>query len=86
MSYSLLIEKAAQKELSKIPHPYRKKIIKAIESLADEPHPAGSKKLSGREAWRMRIGNYRVIYEINNDRLTILIVKVGHRQGVYLRQ
>ena len=86
MSYSLFIEKSAQKELSKIPHPDRKKIIAAIKILENDPHPAGSKKLSGRAAWRMRIGNYRVIYEINDDKLIILVVKIGHRQGVYSRQ
>jgi len=85
LSYSLLIEKTAQKELSKIPHPDRKKIITAIKGLENNPHPAGSKKLSGREAWRMRIGNYRVIYEINDEKLIVLIVKVGHRQSVYSR-
>ena len=83
MSYNLFIEKSAQKNLVKIPNSDRNKIIKAIYRLKDNPHPVGSKKLSGREAWRIRIGNYRVIYEIHDDRLIVLILKVGHRQSAY---
>lgn len=83
MSYSLFIERSAQKELGKIAKPDRKKIAATIKDLESNPHPAGSKKLSGREAWRMRIGNYRVIYEINENNLIILVIKIGHRQGVY---
>jgi mRNA interferase RelE/StbE len=83
LSYNLFIEKSAQKNLAKIPSSDRTKIIKAIYRLKNTPHPVGSKKLSGREAWRIRIGNYRVIYEINDDQLIILILKVGHRQSAY---
>ena len=86
MSYSLLIEKSAQKELGKLAKPERAKIIAAIKGLENNPHPVGSKKLIGRKAWRLRVGNYRVIYEINENSLIILVVKVGHRQGVYSRQ
>ena len=55
----------------------------AIHELANDPHPHGSKKLSGRPAWRIRVGAYRVIYEIFADRLLILVVAIGHRKEVY---
>ena len=83
MNYTIFIEKTAQKDLSKIPQQYQNRIIKAIQSLAKNPRPSGSKKLSGRDAWRIRVGNYRVIYEIHDDRLIILVVVIGHRKDIY---
>ena len=83
MRYEILIEKSAQKSLSKIPSRYRDRIINAVRKLADNPRPPGVKKLSGRDAWRIRIGSYRVIYEIHDDKLTVLVVNVGDRKNVY---
>jgi mRNA interferase RelE/StbE len=83
LSYKVFIESSAQKDLSKIPQQYQNRIIKAIRALSQNPHPAGSKKLSGRDAWRIRVGNYRIIYEIHDDRLIILIVVIGHRKDIY---
>ena len=83
MSYELLIERAARKALEKIPQPHRDRIITAVFELASEPRPQGSRQLTGREAWRIRIGSYRVIYEIHDDKLIILVVAVGHRSSVY---
>ncbi|MFH1672122.1 MAG: type II toxin-antitoxin system RelE/ParE family toxin [Pseudomonadota bacterium] len=83
MKYKLLIERAAQKELSKIPHREQDRIITAIQNLTDNPRPSNVKKLIGRDAWRMRIGNYRVIYEIHNDTLIVLVVHIGHRKDIY---
>jgi mRNA interferase RelE/StbE len=83
MSYSILIEKSAQKSLAKIPQPFHNRIIESIWSLADNPRPHGGKKLTGREAWRIRIGDYRVIYEIHDEKLVILVIIIGHRKDVY---
>ena len=83
MTYKIFIEKPAQKSLSRIPSVYQDRIISAIQALAKNPRPAGCKKLSGREAWRIRIGNYRVIYEIHDDRLIILVIVIGHRKDIY---
>lgn len=83
MTYAVNILRSAQKELGKINHRDQPKIISAIKALADNPRPSGSKKLSGRPAWRIRIGTYRVIYEIHDDRLIILVVSIGHRKEVY---
>ena len=83
MTYSVLIRKSAQNALAHIPSPYQDRIIQAIRNLSHAPRPAGAKKLAGREAWRIRVSDYRVIYEIHDDRLEILIVVIGHRREVY---
>jgi mRNA interferase RelE/StbE len=83
MSYSIFIEKSAQKSLSRIVPPFQDRIIRAIHGLATAPRPTGVKKLSGRDAWRIRIGDYRVVYEIHDDRLVVLVVAMGHRWGIY---
>ena len=83
MNYAILITRKAQKALSEIPINYQDKLIETIYALANNPYPHGCKKLSGREAWRIRIGNYRVIYEINESALSIVVVNIGHRKDVY---
>lgn len=83
MSYTLEILRTAQKQLSRIEQSDRLRIIAAIRQLAGEPRPAGGKKLSGRPAWRIRVGDYRVIYEISDGRLLILVIEIGHRKDVY---
>jgi mRNA interferase RelE/StbE len=83
VNFRVLIERPALKALSKIPLDHRDRIIDAIRGLGEDPRPAGAKKLSGRDAWRIRLGSYRVIYEINADELVILVVAVGHRKDVY---
>ena len=83
LKYKLYIEKSAQKELSKIPHPDQNRIINAIRNLAEDPRPSGVKKLSGRDAWRIRVGKYRVIYEVYDDKLIILVISIGQRKDIY---
>ena len=83
MTYTIEILSSAQKRLAKIEAQDRGRIIDAIRELADDPHPAGSRKLSGRSAWRIRIGQYRVIYEVHDKQLLILVVALGHRREVY---
>lgn len=83
MSYALEILRVAQKQLAQIERQEQLRIIAAIRALANDPHPAGSKKLAGRDAWRIRVGTYRVIYEIHDGQLLILIVTIGHRKDVY---
>ncbi|MFH1075227.1 MAG: type II toxin-antitoxin system RelE/ParE family toxin [Pseudomonadota bacterium] len=83
MKYKLSIERSAQKGLSKMPHREQDRIIAAIQNLADNPRPPNAKKLTGRDAWRMRIGDYRVIYEIYDDTLIVLVVHLGHRKDIY---
>jgi mRNA interferase RelE/StbE len=83
MAYSILIERSAQKSLAKISQPFQNRIIEAIQSLADNPRPSGVKKLTGRDAWRLRISTYRVIYEIHDDKLVVLVISIGHRRDIY---
>ncbi|WP_446011582.1 type II toxin-antitoxin system RelE family toxin [Candidatus Electrothrix sp.] len=75
--------RSAQKQIRKIDQKDQSRIIAVIASLAEQPRPAGSKKLSGRPAWRIRIGPYRVIYEINDGNISVLVVAVGHRREIY---
>jgi mRNA interferase RelE/StbE len=83
LSYAVLIERRAQRALSRITQQDQDRIAAAIRGLADEPRPHGVKKLTGREAWRIRVGDYRVLYEIHDDRLVVLVVEIGHRRQVY---
>lgn len=83
MTYRVTILRSAQKQLAGINPQDRPRIVSAIHSLAREPRPPGSKRLSGRPAWRIRVGQYRVIYEIHDDELLVLVVAVGPRGGVY---
>jgi mRNA interferase RelE/StbE len=83
VTYSVEILRCAQRQLAKVDRQDQPPIIAAIRALADDPRPPGSKKLSGRPAWRIRVGVYRVIYEIHDDRLLVIVVTIGHRKEVY---
>ena len=83
MTYAVEILRAAQKQLAKIERQAQSRIIDSIKSLAANPRPSGCKKLSGRPAWRIRIGAYRVIYEIHDDRLVVLVLSLGDRKDLY---
>ena len=83
MTYTVFIRKSAQKALAKIAPLFQDRMIDAIRRLANIPRPVGVKKLAGREAWRIRIGDYRAIYEIHDNRLVIMVIVIGHRREVY---
>ncbi len=83
MKYKISIERPALKALEKIPKKDRERIVIAIQALTENPRPANALKLSGRDGWRMRIGNYRVIYEIIDKTCHILVLDVGHRKEIY---
>ncbi|MBN1191441.1 MAG: type II toxin-antitoxin system RelE/ParE family toxin [Dehalococcoidales bacterium] len=83
MSYKILILRGAQKELSGLPKTTYERAKDAIRRLADDPRPRGCRKLSGRDGWRIRIGDYRVIYEINDKNKSVTILHIGPRQDVY---
>lgn len=83
MNYTIEILRVAQKQLAKINRADQPRIISAIRKLSNAPRPPDCKKLSGRPAWRIRIGQYRVIYEVHDEQLLILVVTVGHRRDVY---
>jgi mRNA interferase RelE/StbE len=81
--YRIEIKKSAVKELSQIPKKDLVKIVKNINSLADNPRPKGSKKLSREEKYRIRYGNYRILYLIEDDVLVVYVIKVAHRKEIY---
>ncbi len=81
--YRIEVKKSAVKELSQIPKKDLVKIVKKINSLADNPRPEGSKKLSREDKYRIRYGNYRILYLIKDDLLVIYVIKVAHRKDIY---
>lgn len=83
MNYCVQITRRAQKALADIPQEYQLTIRKTIKELASNPYPQGCKKLVGRPAWRFRVGVYRVIYEIHQGELIVLVVDIGHRSDIY---
>ena len=82
--YRIVFKKSVAKDLKKIPKKDVSKILKVIRSLADNPRPPQVKKLSGQDRYRMRQGNYRILYSIEDTQLVITVVKVGDRRDVYL--
>ena len=82
-SYKLVFKRSVTRDLRAIPKRDLKRILKKIESLAENPRPPGSEKLSSQERYRVRQGKYRIIYEIQNQQLVIVVVKVAHRKAVY---
>ena len=83
MTYAIAILRRAQKELQRLPRADYERVRDAIRALADEPRPPGCLALTGRDGWRIRVGNYRVIYEINDMQHLVTILHVGHRRDVY---
>ena len=83
MAYHLTIRKGAVKALEKINEPYYSRIKKAIYGLAENPRPSGYKKLKGRDGFRIRVADYRIIYEILNDQLLVDVIDLGHRREIY---
>ncbi|MDD2793848.1 MAG: type II toxin-antitoxin system RelE/ParE family toxin [Sediminibacterium sp.] len=81
--YKIRIEKAVQKNLEKIDEPYYSKIKTAILSLANNPRPQGYKKLKGRDGYRIRVANYRIIYDIFDNILSVDVIDLGHRKDIY---
>ena len=81
--FKIRIEKSVVKYLEKINDPFYSKIKLAILKLAKDPRPHGYKQLKGTDAYRIRVGDYRIIYNIFDDILTIEIIDLGHRKNIY---
>jgi mRNA interferase RelE/StbE len=81
--YKIFFKDSVRKDLDAIPKGDLQRIMERIGSLADDPRPAGSEKLSGQDKYRVRQGNYRIVYSIQDTELTVWVVKVGHRREVY---
>ena len=83
MNYQVVIDKKVLKKLEKISEPHYKALKDSILALEAEPRPFGVLKLKGRSGYRIRVGNYRVIYEINDDLKLVTIIFIAHRSKVY---
>ncbi|MEZ4525686.1 MAG: type II toxin-antitoxin system RelE/ParE family toxin [Desulfobacterales bacterium] len=81
--YKIFFKHSAAKDLDSIPKNDLRRIVKRIASLAHNPRPKGHEKLAGHERYRIRQGNYRIIYSIQDQELSVWIVKIGHRRDVY---
>jgi mRNA interferase RelE/StbE len=84
VSYQIEFTKSASKQLAKLPENVQQRIKFKVEELGDDPRPDGVVKLTNSdETYRIRVGNYRVLYEIKDDLLIIKVIRVGHRKEVY---
>jgi mRNA interferase RelE/StbE len=81
--YKIFFKKSVEKDLRVIPKKDLKKILNRIEALAEDPRPPGCEKLTGQHRYRLRQGRYRILYSIQDDELTVWVVKVGHRKEIY---
>ncbi len=83
MSHNVSILRRAQKEMAQLPGGPYEQVRDAISALSREPRPAGCDKLTARPGWRIRVGNYRVVYEIDDKNKNIVVLHIGHRRDIY---
>ena len=83
--YRIEVRPAAQRSLRKLDPQIAKRIQGAISLLSDDPRPPNSRKLRGRDAFRVRVGDYRIIYTVEDDVLLVVVVTLGHRRDIYER-
>ena len=84
MDYSINIKKSVEKDLKKLPNSVTSKVVEAIENLKDNPYPRQSKKLRATErTYRLRVGDYRIIYQVDEERKEIIVYYVRHRENAY---
>ena len=84
-SYSILFTRSAAREIGNVPTKDRQRIVAKIGALADNPRPPGVEKLSGDDKYRIRQGDYRILYEIVDEQLIVTVVRIGNRRDVYRR-
>ncbi len=85
--FKIIIKVSAEKELEKLPNSVIAEILDAIYKLAENPYPNHTKKLKGKNkttpCFRIRVGNYRILYEVNNGKLIVHVISIGHRKDIY---
>ncbi len=81
--YTIELSKAAAREMRKLPRQHKVAVATAIESLASEPRPVGCTKLTDADGYRIRVGDYRVVYDIHDEKLVVLVLHVGNRDEIY---
>jgi len=82
-AYKVYFKESVEKDFTAIPKKDLVKILRRIKALSENPRPSGCEKLTGRERYRVRQGRYRIVYSIEDEVLTVWIVKVGHRKDIY---
>jgi len=82
-AYEIYFKESVEKDLREIPRKDLKRVLQCIKSLAAEPRPSGCEKLTGQSRYRVRQGRYRIVYSIQDEKLTVYIVKVGQRKDAY---
>lgn len=83
MSYEVSITRRAQKQLDDIAEPHRTRLRTQIAALSDEPRPPNCLKMTNSSYWRLKVGDYRVIYEIRDAQLIVTVIEAGHRREIY---
>jgi mRNA interferase RelE/StbE len=84
MKYKVIIKRTAQKEIKSLPKSVIKKVVIKIQDLTNNPRPSGSKKIVGTsDTWRVRVGNYRIIYDVFDEVLVVEVIAVRHRKDAY---
>jgi mRNA interferase RelE/StbE len=82
-SYRLLIKPSAAREIEELPAKDRRRVVARMQALSDQSRPPGCEKFTGHDLYRVRQGTYRILYEVNDDGLTVIIFKIGLRRDVY---
>lgn len=85
MAHKILFSPAAARDLERLSPSMQRRVDKAVGKLANNPRPRGSKKLEGHDHYRLRVGDYRILYDIDDGVLTVLIIRIRHRKDVYRR-
>lgn len=83
MAHSIEVKRSARKALEALPREEHARVLRAIVTLAENPRPAGCKKLHGEDLWRIRAGDIRIVYEVLDDRLLVYVIRIAHRSEVY---
>lgn len=82
-SYSVVVKRSAERELGALPKPDLRRVTERIRGLATEPRPVGCEKLSGQDRYRVRQGDYRIVYAVDDGKGLVEVVKIGHRREIY---
>ena len=86
MTYTVELSNRAKRDLATLPATVQTRIVKALRKLEPNPRPSGVEKLTGQDAYRLRVGDYRILYEVQEKILLVLVVKIGHRREVYRKR
>ena len=83
MSFRVILKPSANKELAALPTKIQSQVANVLLKLGENPHPSGSIKLKGREGYRVRSGDYRILYTVDNSASSVMILAIGHRREIY---